>query len=289
MQPCVSIHLAGGLGNQLFQMFAAFAYGIRNKRKVIFPYQYYLPGVTARKTYWDTHFYHLIIFTTRVPCNNISDHDLSKFQSICEQSFAYTPLHVPNKDESILLHGYFQSYKYFESQYDDIASIMRLDRFRAEAIIDHEELLTPSHGEVCSMHFRIDDYKRFPTKHPILGATYYNNALSYIDKNKTITRVIYFFQESDTEDVMKIITDLEGQYHNIEFMPVNHSICEWKQMVLMSCCQHNIIANSTFSWWGAYMNKNATKLVTYPSVWFGVDLPHDTVDLCPTTWTQIDA
>jgi hypothetical protein len=55
----------------------------------------------------------------------------------------------------------------------------------------------------------------------------------------------------------------------------------------MSMCNHNIIANSSFSWWAAFLNDNSNKEIFYPSKWFGLDLTHDTGDLFPKKWTKI--
>jgi len=57
---------------------------------------------------------------------------------------------------------------------------------------------------------------------------------------------------------------------------------------LMSCCEHNIIANSTFSWWGAWMNQNKNKIVVAPKVWFGAENFHlKTNDIVPETWIRM--
>ena len=72
-------------------------------------------------------------------------------------------------------------------------------------------------------------------------------------------------------------------------MKVKDDIPDWKQLLIMSICHHNIIANSTFSWWGAYFNTNPTKLVCYPNAWFGIKKQNYIMnDLFPENWKKID-
>jgi hypothetical protein len=100
-------------------------------------------------------------------------------------------------------------------------------------------------------------------------------------------KVLCFYQEGDSVEVSQTINRLSSEFDFIVFQHIDHSIEDWKQLLLMSCCRHNIIANSTFSWWGAYFNERNDKIVCYPSTWFGPKLKHNIKDLFPDTWTKI--
>jgi len=101
-------------------------------------------------------------------------------------------------------------------------------------------------------------------------------------------QVIYFCEEVDLLNVHEIIYKLQNQFPNCTFVRCSNLLDDWEQMIYMSLCNHNIIANSTFSWWGAYFNDNANKIVCYPANWFGPSLCHNnTSDLCPSKWTKI--
>jgi hypothetical protein len=81
---------------------------------------------------------------------------------------------------------------------------------------------------------------------------------------------------------------LKSKFEDIKFVNIDSTIPDWKQMLMMSCCHHNIIANSTFSWWGAYFNRNPDKIVCYPNKWFGPALANKTTDdLFPPEWRKI--
>ena len=72
---------------------------------------------------------------------------------------------------------------------------------------------------------------------------------------------------------------------------MDDALPDHEQLLIMTCCDHNIISNSTFSWWGAYMNENPNRTVCYPSVWFGEYFEHtnDTKDLMSNDWVKIQA
>jgi hypothetical protein len=188
-----------------------------------------------------------------------------------------------------MLFGYYQSYKYFENEKDSIFSLIRL-RKQQENIKEEFPVLDTDIIHQISMHFRLGDYKHIQECHPLMPYEYYEKSLETIlqQRNQDKYIVFYFCQIEDNEVVSTIIQKLKSRFTNIDFMKMDDSIEDWKQLLIMSCCNDNIIANSTFSWWGAYFNDKSDKIVCYPSLWFGPRMPNNTVDLFPPTWTKID-
>ena len=76
------------------------------------------------------------------------------------------------------------------------------------------------------------------------------------------------------------------EYSAIDFRACDTDIEDWKQMLLMSNCSHNILANSTFSWWGAYLNTKTDQIVIYPKKWVGFTIITD--DLFPKNWLMVN-
>jgi hypothetical protein len=98
---------------------------------------------------------------------------------------------------------------------------------------------------------------------------------------------LYFCENEDLKEVEDIIKKLQLQYKFLKFERANPLLADWEQMILMSLCNYNIIANSTFSWWGAYLNDNPEKIVCYPEHWFMPQAKKDTSDLFPEDWRCI--
>jgi hypothetical protein len=119
------------------------------------------------------------------------------------------------------------------------------------------------------------------------------DAIKYIINNTRDTcdntwDILYTCEKEDDEIVSRRISYMSLHFSNVKFIKVNHDLEDWEQMLFMSLCNHNIIANSTFSWWSAYINDNPNKIVCYPSVWFG-HAKSDWVikDLHPESWIKI--
>lgn len=279
----ITINLMGGLGNQLFQIFALISLCLSkkisfklpiNKRDIVSPHN----NNCLRPTYWDSIFKYIKMFTIQFENTTIQ---------LKEPSFNYNSfdnLQLNNNNNYKLL-GYFQSYKYFENNYNNINKLLRLDQ---QINNIKNENIQYFKQDITSLHFRIGDYKNIQSYHPILDIKYYIKAIEYIQNKKKINKVLYFSEIQDKIEIEAKISYLKILFPSIEFIECNNNLHDWEQLLLMSCCQHNIIANSSFSWWGAYLNNNPNKIVCYPSIWFGPSINNDTSDLFPNNWNKID-
>lgn len=269
----------GGLGNQLFQIFTTIAYALENNKPFGFMYTEHLGGVgqtIKRKTYWDSFLSPLKKFTHK---------SLPQMPIQREKGFEYSKLDPTGEGNDIMLFGYFQSYKYFESYFQTICRLIKLDRIKLEFMRNH-----PCDCNHITMHFRLGDYKDVADYHPVLEYDYYEKALEFIMRSTDKRHVLYFCEEQDNDDVRKTIEKLEIRFCDVTFTKASDSLSDWEQMIMMSCCKYNIIANSTFSWWAAQLNNNNHKIICYPEKWFGPKNLHlNSKDVFPADWNLIRA
>ena len=278
----ITCQLKGGLGNQMFQIFAIIAYALRHKVPFKFIYSKSIPSITPRNSYWDTFFKSLRFFTIRQvpPSLKLHQHNMFTYEEIPS---------LCAKEENICLNGYFQSYKYFEQYKDDIYRLIQLNP-QQKKIHSKHNIGDLTHS--IAIHFRLGDYKHLQHTHPILNVHYYINALTTI-LSKTTTqkfRIIYFCEKEDAQYVKDTyISNIETIFPSLCFERASDDMEDWEQLLVMSMCTHNIIANSSFSWFGAYFNTTSkNKYVCYPNVWFaGEAAKNDTKDLFPPHWKKI--
>ena len=273
----VSVKLMGGLGNQLFEIFTTLAYALKYDLEFKFQDSDILTiGIHHRPTYWNTLLSELKPFL--VPVHTLTNNIYN------EWTFRY--IELPVFKESTTLFGYYQSYKYFENHID---IIMQLLSINAQIISIKKQFayLFDSSKEVVSMHFRITGYREIEHCHPVAKYEYYINAL----RNFKDARILYLCQPEDQEEVNLIIEKLKNEFPLFDFIKIPNELQDWQQMLLTACCNSNIIANSSFSWWGAYfgqtINNNAGR-VYYPLKWFGPGLNKDISDMSPPTWIGIN-
>jgi len=99
---------------------------------------------------------------------------------------------------------------------------------------------------------------------------------------------MYFCEDNDIADVELIVNFLRNNFKDYDFIRGENKLEDWEQLLLMSVCKDFIIANSTFSWFGAYFCENTNKIVCYPSVWFGPGYADKkTYDMFPAEWKMV--
>ena len=188
---------------------------------------------------------------------------------------------------NIYLNGYWQSEKYFESIRPKLLSEFSLQNSLLNKLESDESLqqikeLIISTNSV-SVHFRRGDYVSDSVTSQIHGTcsiNYYQDAIKQI---ATEIPNPHFFLFTDDPDWVKSQKIIEGFPSTLAVTSNMHL-----DMYLMSLCKHNIIANSSFSWWGAWLNHNPEKLVIAPQKWFANDkLNQETQDLIPQNWIRL--
>lgn len=180
------------------------------------------------------------------------------------------------RDRVILLDGYWQSEKYFSHCREEVLKALGYKWI-------------PVFPETCAIHVRRGDYLMYPDKHPAVTNDYIVEAIQEIAKRTDVKRFLFF---SDDIGWCKVFAQF--------YLPQKlHDACEWafsqglsdqEDLELMSSCQHQIISNSTFSWWAAWLGQNSDKVVVSPHEdnWFGPGNKHlDVSDLIPERWIKI--
>lgn len=279
----ITCNLMGGLGNQLFQIFTTISYAIKSKNRFNFMALEKLGGgsTTIRYTFWNTFFLNLKPFLLT---------DLPQVKVIRERDFTYNELPVDEMiNKNILIYGYFQSYKYFQENYSIICRIIGIENLKTKVLSKLNLLNQDKLLDNVSLHFRLGDYKKLQDFHPVMTYDYYENSLSYIQTKNVDTnyKIIYFCEDADIDEVLITINKLVIKFPEYNFVRGDNTLQDWEQMIYMSCCNHNIIANSSFSWWAAYFNSYSDKIVCYPKTWFGPSANNNTKDLCPDEWVKI--
>ena len=245
----VSCRLQGGLGNQMFQIAAAYALALRNNDMPCFNFSVCNTPMQGNKS---------INYINTIFSNLCNDGNLNFDLLYNEPKFSFDEIiYKPN----ILLNGFFQSEKYFYDFKEEIKEIFNLPIHEAKKPTDF----------LTSVHIRRGDYLNLQNYHLILPKEYYEEAIKTFEGN-----FIFF-----SDDIEWVKENFKGD--NIFYSETNDELMD---LTLMSICDNNIIANSSFSWWGAYLNKNENKRVIAPKNWFGPNGPKDINDIYPKNWEK---
>jgi len=288
--------LYGGLGNQLFQYALGKHLAVKNKTDLKFDItalENMNPDITYRK--YELHNFNISAFVASAKeIETIKRDHLKgirksiywrlqyrkpyyKQNYIKEKAFVFDS-NILSASDNVYLDGYWQSPLYF----NNIRDILLEELMPVQTLIESENmyLLEILNKASVSIHLRRGDYiTNFKNKEVYLEIPigYYNEAIRFIEQ-KIDNPVFFIF--SDDNNWVKNNFNLKNCIFVEEINPV-------KSMFLMSNCKHNIIANSTFSWWGAWLNNNNNKIVVSPAHWFAKNSGLTSASLMPDTWIKL--
>lgn len=264
----IKVYVKGGLGNQLFQYAYGRAESLRKKTSLCIDtsdllYPVYFREKETPRNFTLQHF-------------NIQAEVISpKMNPYLKQIFRKLYEWVTKKERG------YQSEKYFKDH--------------EKAIRDDLKIITPLSSQTCvflqkissdsnsvSIHIRRGDYVKDQKAiifHGEFDMDYYNRAVRKIIDTKDIKPSLYIF----SDEIEWVKNNLKFDYPTVY---VSGNICDYEELYLMSQCKHNIIANSTFSWWGAWLNQNPEKIVIAPSRWLaGSNISIN--EIIPDKWIKI--
>lgn len=242
----------GRLANNLFQVAAAIGYAKRHN------IQFAIPGDYHHKEIYE-YFPNLTIYK--------GDHrSLPVYDTANDTGFAYKE--IPKHEGDFRIRGFWQSVKYFEHCQDEVRSILKLKE-------------TPI--EYVALHIRRGDYVKYSNLFPPVTIKYISDSIK-IFYDKGYSDFLVF-----SDDIHYCVSTLHKSFPHINFQYSNGNAYE--DLSLIASCEHGVIANSSFSLYAAWYNRNSNKIVVSPSkeTWFGKSNKLDASTLIPKQWIQIHA
>lgn len=241
---------AGRAGNFLFECANALAFSLKHNL------DFTVPLVTSNE-YWSP-----------IYLNHLQNHSYNpNLESINIFEYSHEYNEIPYKQEykncNVIFNGYYQSEKYFKDYRDEILYLFKLPY----------EL-----KEVCSIHARYGDYLTIEGKHIIINEQYLIKAMSLIKEKTGLSRFKVF-----SDDIEYFKSQL-GHLHDFEY---SGNTDEMSDLIEISCCHSNINSSSTFSWWGAWLNRNKEKVVITPEKWFQDGYHLNTNDIIPSNFIKL--
>jgi len=289
--------LYGGLGNQMFQYACGRAFAAYLNTKLHLDIRWFhsdMEDCTPRK--YELNKFNIVeefakkkevkrfagyIFTSRVLSKIFRFIKPKEKKGYIKERFFHFDSNIFLRKGDLYLDGYWQSEKYFI----DYRDIIYQD-FTLKDDLDEKNKVLADQITSCdsvSVHVRRNDYLKNQQTfnfHGVCSAEYYQMAFKIIEGQLSNP---YYFVFSD--DQAWASENLPAN-HKIYFISHNSGDDSYKDMWLISLCKHNIIANSSFSWWGAWLNRNPQKIVIAPQKWFKCSEPN-TMDLMPDSWTKL--
>jgi hypothetical protein len=250
-------YLKGGLGNYLFQIAHGYSLSLDNNDNF---------GIDLNKI-WVVHS-HWSEYIGNIFRNVSTVSTPSQTYNYTYESLTYKS--TPYK-ENIFLDGYFQSEKYFIHNKQKILDFFKIDKITLDYLKDKYSTIVDG-NDTCSIHVRRGDFLGIDFYNK-LNMDYYNKAINLVGKDKHF-----------------VIFSNDIPWCKENFIGINATFIEnekdYVDMYLMSLCKDNITSNSTFSWWGSYLNPNINEKIYTPIVWFIHS--HSNEDIIPSEWIKIN-
>jgi len=256
MITCNTLGSMGRLGNQMFQYATLYAIAKENNYDFGVPYE-------KQKSSDEFAKFHL----PEVFSLSAKDSSSPPVKHIYREKFHHFDPDIFLIEDNTDIFGYFQTEKYFKKYREEIKKEFTFP----EKILSFCNSFKKSLGnKVVSLHVRRGDYLKIPNIHPPCSAEYYEKAIQHFEEN--VSFLIF------SDDVLWCIENFKGNKFKVFDNNNYYSLC------MMSLCDGHIIANSSFSWWGAWLGK--VDRVVAPKNWFGQELSHKSVkDVYCTNWT----
>jgi hypothetical protein len=291
----ICVKLDGGLGNQMFQY--AFGRMLSNRygtKLLLDTSQYGLKNDNTPREYELSIFDIKASIASQAQLDRYKPYISAKIDNILSRIVLpqrlIKPRVIHERDnrtnlyyDNVMYVGFWQSEKYFDS----INMIIRNEFNFGPPLsgINKTILEDIQKSASISLHVRRGDYQNNPMirkSHGLCSLEYYHEAIDMIAKTIKEPKIFIF---SDDMDWVKRNLHIEFPHKYIFWNGENKSYCD---MQLMSYCKHNIIANSSFSWWGAWLNSNPEKIVVSPNKWFATRRKQiGDFNLIPNTWVKI--
>lgn len=258
----VTSYLMGGLGNQMFQISKSVSESLEHGLQPEFLKDAFIPMHGNQPTNYLTNIFRNIKFVDFLPPR----------LRVSEPTWSYTDLNV-NYTTPIEFYGYFQSSKNFKGHRDKIRELFSpTDDFKKKIQSIYPEVF---YKRSVSLHVRRGDYLGISDVLPVIDKTYIDECLRQIGEYSNI-----FIFSNDKEWCKENLN-----YNN---SIVVEGLEDYEEIWMMSLCNNNIMSNSSFSWWGSYLNKNINKQVYVPSIWFGPNGEKNYQDIYEDGWIKIN-
>lgn len=267
----ISAWISGGLGNQLFQIAVCMEYKRKYNKELIFKYEENLwhPFNHKRSTIWKT------LLNNNIKTINEDEYNKIVFNNYEEKEFIYKE--IPYIENNVYLRGYFQSIKYISNDtLDELNKLIYSNKNLLKKAYDIYYNIKMMFNDINDdnylfIHIRRTDYINNPI-HNILTTDYYNQGINILGNNKK--KLIF------SDDISWCKNNLK--YDNMYFIDIRDEITEF---LIMTFIKNGIIANSTFSWWGATLG--IKKNIIAPNKWFKEASNHNWKDIYIDEWTVI--